>query len=493
MIVFKLLYHELLNGFRSSSFQRNAVVSILMGFFIFLMFLYLLSAAFALDYVIRNFLEIDDTISFLNSFLIYYFLLEIMMRYFFQSTPNTEPSPYLIHPIHKSTIVHYLLGRSFFTPFNGVVIVLFAPFAFRTIGIEMGVDSAWMWLLTLTALSWSIHFFTLWFKRTYGNSLWAILFIIILALALAGTDYFGWVQLSVWTAPFFNLATASVLPVILSIFSLIALYLLCYNFHKKHCYTDELGSGESSKIAGQHLISFSRFGVIGNLIDLELKLMLRHKRPRNILILTAIFLLYGLLFYPDYNPEDGFVFILIFLGIFITGIFIMNYGQFLFSWNSAYFDYYLTAPFSMQQYVNSKYYLLSGVSLICFLLAIPYAYFGYTVIIANTAMFLYNVGVNSILIMNMAMWGPKKLDLTRKSAFSMDGVGAAQWLMGFPAFLGPILIYVPFAILGISYVGFLVIGFIGLIAIAFRNPLLEWTARRLQVKKYQIASAFRNE
>jgi hypothetical protein len=464
-----------------------------MGFFIFLMFLYLLSAAFALDYVIRNFLEIDNTISFLNSFLIYYFLLEIMMRYFFQATPGTDPAPYLIHPINKHTIVHYLLGRSFLSAFNGFTIVLFTPFAFRTIGVELGMSSAWFWLLTLVALSWAAHYFTLWFKRTYGNSFWSVVFIMVLTLALASTDYLGWVQLSVWTSPFFDLATTSIIPLIGGVALLVAMYAVCFRYHANHCYTDELSSGGSDKIAGQNFISFSRFGIIGSLIDLELKLMARHKRPRNILILSAVFLLYGVFFYPRYDPSTGFEFTLLFLGVFITGIFIMNYGQFLFSWNSSYFDFYLSAPFSFQEYVTSKYYLLTGVSLICFLLTVPYVYYGYQVLIANAAVFLYNAGVNTILIMNMAMWGPKKLDLTKKSAFSMDGVGAAQWLMGFPAFLGPVIIYIPFAIVGLSHIAFLVLAIIGLIAIGLRNKLLDWTARRLQERRYQISQAFRTE
>ena len=44
--------------------------------------------------------------------------------------------------------------------------------------------------------------------------------------------------------------------------------------------------------------------------------------------------------------------ILLFVGIFITGIFMINYGQMLFSWQGGHYDFTLTRPLSMRQYVE---------------------------------------------------------------------------------------------------------------------------------------------
>ncbi|KXK23766.1 MAG: hypothetical protein UZ12_BCD005002408 [Bacteroidetes bacterium OLB12] len=157
------------------------------------------------------------------------------------------------------------------------------------------------------------------------------------------------------------------------------------------------------------------------------------------------------------------------------------------------FDFILTRPVSLTQYVESKYWLLSGVTVICFLLSIPYVYFGWKILLIQTAMTLFNLGVNSYVIMNMAMWEPKKIDLGKGTTFNYEGVGAAQWVMGIPILIGPYLFYLPFSWAGYPTLGLLAVGIVGLIGIVLRPYFLKITTQRLESRRYVIAAGFRKD
>lgn len=91
------------------------------------------------------------------------------------------------------------------------------------------------------------------------------------------------------------------------------------------------------------------------------------------------------------------------------------------------------------------------------------------------------------------MWEPQKLDLNQKSAFSFQGVGAAQWIMGLPVILGPMILYIPFAIWGTFYMAMAAFFLMGLLGIVFRNRLISMSAKRAERLKYSIGSSFRSE
>ena len=184
---------------------------------------------------------------------------------------------------------------------------------------------------------------------------------------------------------------------------------------------------------------------------------------------------------------------MLFAGVFVTGVFMINYGQFLFSWQAGHFDFTLTRPLSIRQYIESKYWLLVTVTFLCFLLSIPYVYFGWKILLVHFTVMLFNIGVNVYVIMNMAMWSPKKINLSKGGTLNYEGVGAAQWIMGIPILLGPYVLYLPFRWMGYPNIGLIMVGLAGVIGIVFRPYLLSLTAQRLASLKYKIASGFRQE
>ena len=66
------------------------------------------------------------------------------------------------------------------------------------------------------------------------------------------------------------------------------------------------------------------------------KLLWRNKRSKSTVWLLALGLLYGLFFYPQPTYQNMLWFF-VFIGIFSTGIFLINYGHFIPAWDSGYY------------------------------------------------------------------------------------------------------------------------------------------------------------
>jgi hypothetical protein len=171
----------------------------------------------------------------------------------------------------------------------------------------------------------------------------------------------------------------------------------------------------------------------------------------------------------------------------------MNYGQFLFSWQGAHFDFTLVQPTSIRQFVESKYWLLASTTLAWFLFSIPYVFLGWHFLLINLTASLYNIGINTFVVMNMSMWGAKKIDLKHPGSLNFEGIGAAQWLMGIPLIASPYLFYLPFSLMGYPVLGLISVGMAGLIGIVFQKLNIDFTTLRLSNRRHQMASNFRKD
>jgi hypothetical protein len=487
-----LLSHGWKKFRRSVSFERETAVAVFLGIVAFMMVMYCLIMGFALDSLITKTLGQPDSISFLNSLLIYYFLSEFIIRYMMQGLPALDVQPYLHLPIRKSTMIHYLLVKSLGHILNVLVFLLFAPFAFKVVAAKYGISIGWSWLLTLCLFSLAVHYLFILFKKKLDDTIWGILALVGIISFISAADFFGWFKLSTLSLPLFSWAFQGYFLFVFAFLLVGILYWVNFKFFLSSMYPEELSLTRENIFSDQKDIAFLKnFGAIGDWINLEVKLILRNKRPRSLLFVSFLLLLYGLVFYNRDNAGGAWIYF--FVGILITGAFTMNYGQFLYSWQGGHFDFIVTRPISLRQYIESKYWIFGIVTIAYFVVSIPYVYFGWNVLLINTIMTLYNIGVNTIVIMNIAMWEPKKIDLKKGTTLNYEGMGAAQWLMSLPVLIGPYLFYIPFSIAGYPTIGLVTIAFVGILAIVLRPYLLDLTAKRLLERKHTIAAGFRKE
>lgn len=477
--------------FRSVSFSRNLIWNIVMALVILFFLGNLAVLAFVLPEILTDSLANQSPIEFVNQHLLYFFLIEFIYRFFMQRMPVIELEHFLHLPVPRSKIVGYLIGRSYFSPFSLITFILFFPFSITEIG---GVEGVY-WLFTLVVISFSLHSVMLWFKQKYGESIWVILGVALFLFAAFAANYFGYYNVGELTEPFFQLASEQVIPLV----SVLVLFLLSvqlpYQYYKANAYTEDLGGESRIRFANASLGFLSRFGLAGEMAEMEWKLILRHKKSRSYLIISVLVLLYGLMIYNDSSmqKEDGFSGMLIFIGVFITGSFIIQYGQLFLSWNSSYFDFFLNRRNGIKALIEGKFLLFLVLSVLFFFLTIPYAYFGWEIVLINLGCLIFNIGITSQAIIRMALWKPKPMDLSKGAFFNYEGAGVAQFMMFIPILILPLIVYLPLQLIFNEYVGLGGLTAAGLLGLILKDQLLQHSINSVLKNKYQISASFRQE
>ncbi|TPE43713.1 DUF5687 family protein [Pontibacter mangrovi] len=486
-----LLSHQWKSELRSSVFKKSVALNIILGLLILYFGSIFLFLGFFLHKILLNLFPGQDVLATFNSGLVYYFLIDLFFRFLLQDLPVLAVQPYLHLPIKKNKLVHYLLVKSIPSFFNLLPFLLIVPFMVSAVVPAIGQGAATAWLLSLIAMTLLNNYLLLYFKRQISTKpLYTLSFGVAIVLLML-LDYFGLVQLQLVSKAIFGAMAAQPALVAVPMLLMVAAYLLNYQFLKSHTYPEELKVRKASEATGANIAFLNRFGEIGKLIELELKLIWRHKRTKSILAISVFFLFYGLLFYKNDRYLEGFGY-LIFVGIMLSGMPMFNYGQFLPGWQSAHFDGLLTLRISPYQFYRAKYWMMVPVMVLAYILTLPYGFFGYKIILINTATLLFNIGVNIYVIFFFSVYNKERLDLSKSATFNWQGVGASKFVMILPTMVLPILIYLPFGLLGVPYMGVAAIGGLGLLGIIFQKQLLQWSASRFSENKYKLATGYRH-
>lgn len=316
--------------------------------------------------------------------------------------------------------------------------------------------------------------------------------IIIVVAVLIGLEYFKIFNISNYIAGFMVFVVKN--PVFVVLFFAIAglLYFLNYKFLKANFYLDSFLKTKENFAHTTTMDWTKRFGGTAPFLQLDLKLIARNKRPRTTVILSLIFLAYGLIFYtnPSYSKMPVFY---VFVGIFITGIFIINFGQFIPAWDSSYFGLIHTQNIPLRNYLMSKINLLTFSGIVLGLLSTAYVYFGWQILWINLACALYNIGVNVLVIVYAGAFNKKKIDLEKSPFMNYQGTGAAQWIVGFPLLLIPMLIWYIFYKLVNQETANIVLSFIGITALVLRPYLINAIVKTYQKRKYTTLEGFKQQ
>ncbi|MBA9075970.1 MULTISPECIES: DUF5687 family protein [Rufibacter] len=489
-----LLSHQWKEATRSSVWQKNLAVNLVLGFFMLLMLLYVVLLSLFLDKILEELMPDKNPVTVVNSALLYYFLIDLALRFFMQELPVLGIQPYLHLPVGKGKLVHFVLWKSITSLFNFLPLMLFIPFALKVLPEVYGVGGAWLWVLGLFLITLANNFLTLYFKRQLVEKPLVTVGFLLAVVALALVDYLGYISLGAASGVFFNALGMQPVWIILPLVLLVVVYLVNYKFMIEHTYPEEMRVRKAAKVGDSKEIGFlQQFGEVGALMGMELKLIMRHKRTKSTVTMSIFFLAYGFIFYTNKIYTDGFA-MLIFPGIFMTGFMMMSYGQFVPGWQSAHFDALLTKRLSPYTFYLSKFWMFVPTCVAAYIVTLLYGFMpevGGKIVAINTACFLYNIGMNTFVILYMSTFNKKRIDLSKSASFNWQGVGASQFIMMLPALVLPILIYLPFGLMGNPWWGIAALGVFGIIGFLLHRQLLGIVVKRFQQQKYAIAAGFR--
>src|SRR5690606_38798639 len=135
--------------------------------------------------------------------------------------------------------------------------------------------------------------------------------------------------------------------------------------------------------------------------------------------------------------------------------------------------------------------LFTVLSTLFFVLTIPYVYFGWKVLLIHFIMYLWNVGVNTLVVLYFANQNYKRIDLSKGSSFNWEGTGATQFLVAIPLLLTPFVVYTPFHVMGYENLGLTILAACGIAAILTRAFWVRKLVTIFNRKRYKIAEGFR--
>ncbi len=486
-----LLLQQFKETTRSPLFQKKVGANIAISLLILYFAVNLMALGFFIDILIIKKFPYESPILVFNGFIIYYLMIDLLMRFMLQSSPVLSIEPYLHLPIKKSKIINFLLSKSVFSFFNILPFLIFVPFAIKAISLQYSTFAVMIWLASILFVIMGNSLATFYLKKQIvDNPRIVMIFGLVLGI-VSLLDYYNVILLTSYSSAIFQSILGHNYLIVLPAIFVGALYYLNYRFLHNNTYLQEISTKKQGKpLTKVNLPILEKMEEVGQLIALELRLIWRNKRPRSAVLLSLIILIYGPIFYPQKVYIESFG-ILIFVGIMLTGMPIVQYGGLLFSWNSGFFDSLLTNNISIEKYMKSKFYLLITFSFIIFILTTPFVYFGIEILYINLATFLFNIGTTSYLMIIVGMSKPKRIDLSRKASFNYEGVSAANFLVFIPLLLIPQAIMAPFYIFGNEYTGLAILAAIGLAGLLSNTFWLKLLAKKMLYRKYEIADGFR--
>lgn len=478
---------------RSSSMGQEIAVKILLGFLGFYMLASCLVLGFALFHILSENVADKSPVNAVNGALVVWVVMELFMRFFLQTLPTLNIRPLMVQPVKRNTVIHYVLIKSIFSFYNLLGLLVFVPFALTCVknGLFTPFQAA-AWLVIIFGLLMSVNFSNFLIKKKFADNIQQFIPYLLVAVILAGLEYFGIFSITRYTGRGIDRITDYPVLALLPVLLAVALYVWNYITLKEKFYLDASLQSKVTEAKALNLGWLDRFGPLAPFIKLDIKLLWRNKRPKSTLYLAVMMLAYGLIFYTN-EAYDGMPAWKIFLGIFMTGIFMINFGQFIPAWDSTYYPLMMAQNIPLKEYLRSKAALMYLSVLVLFLGTLPYAYFGIEIVFAHLAAAVYNAGINIPVMLYTGSFNKKRIDLEKSVFLNYQGTGAAQWLVAIPVMLVPILIwYLVYKITNPATAN-LVLGGIGITGILLNSTLMDFITRAYQERKYEAINGFKQQ
>jgi hypothetical protein len=474
--------------FRSSHWQKGIALKIMMGFFVLYFMVAFLAIGVLGYYILKKTFPALDPLQLVNSYLLYVVLGELIFRYLMQTLPVMNIKPLLVLPIKRSSLVHYVLGKSAISFFNIISLFFYIPFAV-VLMIE-GYDTSGVlgWLFALILMTQSVNFLNF----LINKSTIALGSIVFLLLAAVGLQKFGFFDLTAFGGQVFDAVYASPIYSLIGVVVLVILYKLNYKQLKSLVYLDEAVSQKVEEAKSADLSFANKLGDVAPFIKNDIRLIWRNKRTKTVFLMSFLFLFYGLFFFTQETYRDMPAF-LMFAALFVTGGFTLNYGQFIPAWDSAHYKMLMSQSFRYRKFLESKWILMVVMTSILYLLSFPYLYFGTKIFLMITAGAVFNIGFNSLFLLYAGSFNRKKIDLNKSGFGNTQGTSATQFLIIIPLMLLPMLLFWVFNKFVGYNSGFIVVASVGIISLLLKKYAMNFIEKKYIKDKYVMINAFGKE
>ncbi len=479
--------------FRSASVGKSIALKVFLGFLAFYFLLSFLVLGFALYPILLEKFPNQKPIELVNDAVLFWLAIDLIFRFFMQSLPVMNIKPLLILPIPRKKVIHFVLLKSLFSIYNIFPLLVILPFGITTIiQGKAQTGSILVWMLALYMLALSVNYANFLIKKKLADNFKAFLALALLGVTFVALEYFEIFTISRLMGTVLDWLLLNPILVLVPIVILGSLYFWNFRYLKSNFYLDHSLQSKVEEAQTTDLSWTKRFGEMAPFLQLDLKLIWRNKRPRATVFMSFIFLMYGLMVYN--NPRhDELSLLHLMVGILMSGIFIINFGQFIPSWDSDYYGMMMSQNIPLRKYLDSKVGLMSFSVIVLALLTTPYAYFGWPILGINLACAFYNLGINIPVLLFAGSFNKKRIDLEKSPFMNYQGTGASQWIVGLPLFIVPGLLFYGCSTLFNTTTAVIAISTIGILGLLFRNLIMDKITEGYRSRKYATLNGFKQQ
>ncbi|TXF76073.1 DUF5687 family protein [Chryseobacterium sp.] len=484
----KLLKLELKSFLRNPQFGANLAMKILMGFSYFGMCIVFIAMSFGLYFFAAEELKTNPVEVFSRYFL-YYAVFDLVLRYFIQQMPTQNIKPFLTQNLTKKKLVNYTLLKIIFNFFNWGYLLFMLPFS--GLLIFHGHYSVSGVLMFLTGIMFVFYFNN--FLNILLNKQNAVLYSVGVVIGVfAFLEYYGYLHLSFFSekifSAFYTIPGVFLIPVLLTV----ATGYLAHRNIRKNFYLDRGLELEKAEGKTENIDFLNRFGTLGSFINNDIRLLKRSKAARSAVIAGVMFLFYGLLYFSGSAYSTDFM--RVFLGIFVTGGFLLMFGQRVPAWDSSYYPLMMTQKVPYKDYLEAKWYVVVLATAVSMILALGYLFISWEFYLTIFAAGLYNLGVNSYLTLLAGAFNKKPIDLnssTKSFSGGSNNFNMKVLLIMIPQMLVPMAVFALVKWVAGIELSVASLGILGLTGFLLRHKIFDQIVKTYKSEKYSTIEAFK--
>jgi len=227
-------------------------------------------------------------------------------------------------------------------------------------------------------------------------------------------------------------------------------------------------------------------------MNLELKMILRSKRlkslPYFIIIMPVVYAVFLHISFVDNIFLD-----MLFITIWTVGFIGISMCQFIFTYESSFFDGLMSKSLSLLDLLRSKYvfYILYSTLVLLLLLAIL-AFTDFVEFLYLISVFFYSIGVIYCFLFQNAVYNKKFYDHSDSSLVNFDNFAGNSYLVSVLSTIIPIITAMIIGAIFDETVACYFMLITGFIFTITANYWLKWTYNRFLKRKYRNMEGFRS-
>lgn len=488
----ELRRHRSLADKRNIDFEKNKAAKYVAWVGVAILVVYLIGFAIMFSLIVNS-SETITSLEFICGLSPFILFIDFLFRFLVQQTPAQLVKPYTLLPLYRYACIDNFIATSILSGGNLVWFFLLVPYTLMSVVFSYGLWAAillllYYWLLIVANSQWYAV------ARTLINNsyLWWLL-----PIAVYGLMALTWV---VWDFDaFFNafalpgeaFEQGNPWPVAAAVLVLVAIVAVNRRLQYANVWK-ELSRSEQTRLRSIPQLNFlSRYGEVGQYIQLEIKSILRNKNPRKgfitstiIVFLISLIIAFTEVYDTTFMTNFWCIYNYIIYGAMLLTRIMCNEGN--------YIDCLMVRKENILSLFHAKYMFYTALLVLPFLLMLPPVIAGKWSLLMLIAYGIFTAGFQYFLLFQMAVYNKVTTPLNTK----FIGKGGMennyfQVIIQMVAFFLPIIIVQVMQTFFGNTVAYVVMLVIGTIFILTRDRWLDNVYRRMMRRRYVNMEGFR--